>query len=57
MSEVFSSIPVIKYEGPNSKNPFAYKYRVDPPANASLLAGANSKAAFIMTAYNTQFLS
>ena len=26
MSEIFSNIPVIKYEGPDSKNPFAFKY-------------------------------
>ena len=26
MSEIFSNVPVIKYEGPDSKNPFAFKY-------------------------------
>ncbi len=26
MSEVFANIPVIKYEGPDSKNPFAFKF-------------------------------
>ena len=26
MSEIFKDIPVIKYEGPDSKNPFAFKY-------------------------------
>ena len=26
MGEVFSNIPVIKYEGPDSKNPLAFKY-------------------------------
>ena len=26
MSEIFKNVPVIKYEGPDSKNPFAFKY-------------------------------
>lgn len=26
MSEIFSNVPVIKYEGPDSKNPFAFSY-------------------------------
>ena len=26
MGEIFSNVPVIKYEGPDSKNPFAFKY-------------------------------
>ena len=26
MSEIFPSVPEIKYEGPDSKNPFAFKY-------------------------------
>ncbi len=26
MGEIFSNVPVIKYEVPDSKNPFAFKY-------------------------------
>ena len=26
MSEIFTNVPVIKYEGSDSKNPFAFKY-------------------------------
>ena len=26
MSEIFTNVPVIKYEGPNSTNPFSFKY-------------------------------
>ena len=26
MSEIFTKVPVIKYEGPESRNPFAFKY-------------------------------
>ena len=26
MSEIFKNVPVVKYEGPDSKNPFAFKY-------------------------------
>ena len=26
MDEIFKGIPQIKYEGPESKNPFAFKY-------------------------------
>lgn len=26
MTQFFNKVPVVKYEGPNSKNPFAYKY-------------------------------